>query len=91
MLDMRARNPWVFFLRRLFGWNVRFIVQPLLLGVWPRPVVPGLEAPAVVFRSPPSPRAGESSARRVRGARVARNASLCGRCAPVFGVDPEAA
>ncbi len=24
-----ARNPWVFFRRRLFGWNVRFMFSPL--------------------------------------------------------------
>jgi len=25
---MRTRNPWVFLRRRLFGWNVRFMVCP---------------------------------------------------------------
>jgi len=27
---MRMRNPWVFFRRRLFGWNVRLVMSRFL-------------------------------------------------------------
>jgi hypothetical protein len=51
-LRIRRRNPWVFLRRRLFGWKVRFDIDPILFRGERRP------GAGEVYETPSSPNKG---------------------------------